>query len=792
MESRSVVVTGLGIICSGGRNPKEFWSQLLSGETSITPVRDPAYAVFESAYAGQIPDEWLLDQLSGADLELDRDSQMGLVAARQAIAHGGLLPDEAAADRFGVVLGRCVAARNLKARDEQGGWKYRPMHASLDLIAGRVAAFGPRVLVSTACAAGGNAVGLARDKILTGEADVMLAGGLDPLLFDVTAGFNGLQALSPGPTRPYSRSDGLSLGEGAAFLLVESEEHARARGAEILAEVAGYGLSADAHHPTAPDPSGRGGASAVRRALSDAGLATEDVDYVCGHGTGTPANDAMERKVMRAVFAERAASVPLSSVKSFIGHTLGASGAVEALASVIALNEDTAPPTAGFDQEAIDAADLDFVPNAPRAMRIDVVVSNNYAFGGNNVSVILSKPRGGGRPAPPPRPAVISGLGPVSTMGVGVDAWRAALLEGRSGIGPITSFDTSRFPSGMGAEAPSLAGRTYAARGVWRHMNTLSRLSTAATRLAWEDAGLALRRSELDDVGLIFATAGGSMESVQNFDRSVESDPRHASVLDFSSVVLNATGGAVCQALGLRGETTTICHGGVSASLALDCALELIQARKAEVVVVLAADSFNDLMFGGLAAGGRLSARGRVLPYDRGRDGTVPGTAAVALIVESAEHCAARGGTSYAHVASTAHARCGPDGEGEAVRRSVVAALRPGAGRPGLVVGAADGSPEDALEAAVLEMYLSAAPVTAPAALSGDCQAASGAMNLAVAALAVKEGVVPPIHALAEPVVGALSRYVTRSRSVPRVDSALALTAATGSVRGAVLLGRLG
>ncbi|MGN9836976.1 beta-ketoacyl synthase N-terminal-like domain-containing protein [Nonomuraea sp. H19] len=787
MEFHSVVVTGLGIVCSGGRNTKEFWAQLMSGQSTITPILDPAYAVFDSAYAGQIPDEWLLEQLPVTDLELDRDSQMGLVAARQAIAHGALDPGGTDGDRFGVVLGRCVAAR--KTRNARGGWNYRPMHASLDVIAERAGAFGPRVLVSTACAAGGNAVGLARDKILAGEADVMLAGGLDPLLFDVTAGFNGLQALSPGPTRPYSKSDGLSLGEGAAFLLLESEEHALRRGAVILAEVAGYGLSADAHHPTAPDPTGRGGASAVRRALGEAGLGAADVDYVCGHGTGTPANDAMERKVMRTVFAERAPRVPMSSVKSFIGHTLGASGAIEALASVLALSEDTVPPTAGFDQADIDAADLDFVPNRPRATRIDVVVSNNYAFGGNNVSVVLRKPRGGGRAVRPPRPAVITGLGPVSALGVGVPQWRAALAEGRSGIGPVTAFDTSWHPTGLGAQAPSLDGRTYAPRNVWRHMNNLSRLSTAATRLAWEDAGLALRRSDLDEVGLIFATAGGSTEALHGFDRSVAMDPRHTSVLDFSSVVLNATGGAVCQALGLRGETTTICHGGASASLALDCALELISAGKAEVVVVLAADGFNEPLYRSLAAAGVLSATGAARPYDRGRDGVVPGTAAVAMVVESAEHCEARGGVPYARVLSTAHVRCGADGEAAAVERSLATAVGRGSREPDLAVGIADGRPQDAAEAEALAACLPGAMVTAPAALTGDCQAASGVMNIAVAALAVREGIVPPVNGLAEPEIGERSRYVTRSGLTPDVTAAVALTGAIGSVRGAVLLG---
>ncbi|MGN9788348.1 beta-ketoacyl synthase N-terminal-like domain-containing protein [Nonomuraea sp. ZG12] len=752
MALRPVVVTGLGIICAAGRDPADFWSRLTTGQGGLTPVLDEAYAVFEARHAGQVPEEWITSQLPGADAGLDRTAKLALVAARQAIAQAGTVTAEP--ERFGIILGKCQATPDVAGR-------YQPMHRTGDVLAERLELRGPRILVSTACAAGGNAVGLAMDKILTGEADAVLAGGVDPLLFGTYAGFAGLQALSTGPCRPYSRSDGLNLGEGAAFLLLEPLDLALARGAVPLAEVAGYGLSADAYHATAPDPTGRGGAAAVRRALAAAGLSPQDVHYVSGHGTGTPANDAMEAKVMRLAFGERAGQVPTSSIKSFLGHTLGAAGAVEAVAAVLALRHGVAPPTIGFDTEP-SAPDLDFVPNVARPMTIETVVSNNYAFGGNNVSLVLTRPHVQGGPRPyedlPRRDAVITGLGPVTGAGTGIAEVSAAIAAGRRAAG----------------RAPSLDGRTYAPRSLWRHMNHLSRMAIAASRLAWEDAGLKLPRKALDDVGLIFATGAGSTESTGGFDQSIALNPNKPAVLSFSNVVLNATGGAVCQTLGLRGPTTTICNGGASASIALDCALELIRAGKAEVVLVVAADE---------RAGGTPAYEDQEnvpTPYETGAAEPVPGSAAVAFVVESADHCAERGGRAYARVLGTAHATHHP-----AVRHAVargIAALPEAA--PGVVVGAG----QDGEAAAVLAMASSAA-LTSSAALIGDCQAASGAMNIALGALAVRDGIAPALDGLTRPVAGDPGHYLTDPALPEPVAQALALTAAPGSVCGAVLLG---
>ncbi|MEV7967001.1 beta-ketoacyl-[acyl-carrier-protein] synthase family protein [Sphaerisporangium sp. NPDC088356] len=753
MALRPVVVTGLGVICAIGRDPAEFWQRLMSGQGGLTPVEDETFAVFEARHAGQVPDEWISGQLPDSDAALDRTARLALIAARQAVEQAGLTDDDLDPDRFGIILGKCQATPDAAGR-------YQPMHRTEDVVAGRLGMRGPRILVSTACAAGGNAVGLAKDKILTGEADVVLAGGVDPLLFGTYAGFAGLKALSTGPCRPYSHSDGLNLGEGAAFLLLEPLDRALARGATPLAEVAGYGLSADAYHATAPDPTGRGGASAMRRALADAGLTPDDVGYVSGHGTGTPANDTMEAKVMRVVFGERAGQVPTSSIKSFVGHTLGAAGAVEAVASVLALRHGTAPPTIGFADDAVPG-DLDFVPNVAREMAIDTVVSNNYAFGGNNVSLVLTTPRGErGHDELPRREAVITGLGPVSGLGVGIGEVTEAVVAGRQALG----------------RSPSLDGRTFAPRSLWRHMNNLSRMAIAASRLAWEDAELKLPRKDLDNVGLVFATGAGSAESTGGFDDSIAADPNKPAVLSFSNVVLNATGGAVCQTLGLRGPTTTICNGGASASIALDCALEMIRAGKADVVLVVAADET-------VAAVPKDAA---VSPYDSWPTGTVPGSASVAFVVESAEHCAGRGGRPYARVLGTSHAGAGGDDGREPIARGLT---RLPQARPDLVVGAGTGGSHDAEEAAAVLEAAPGAVLTTSAGATGDCQAATGAMNIALAALAIRDGIAPALTGLASPHVGDLDSYVTKPNLPDPVGQALVLTSAPESVRGAVLLG---
>jgi 3-oxoacyl-[acyl-carrier-protein] synthase II len=228
--------------------------------------------------------------------------------------------------------------------------------------------------------------------IRSGAADVVIAGGTDALCRMTYTGFHALKALAPTPCQPFDRNrQGLTLGEGAAAVILESEEHARARGADVLGEVLGAGLSCDANHPTAPHPEGLGAKYALSSALADANVAPADIAYVNAHGTGTPQNDACESRALRAVFGERSASVPVSSTKGLLGHTLAAAGAVEAVATLLALNGGFVPPTLGLEDPDPECT-LDLVQRSPRDLSFHLAASNSYGFGGNNCSLILRRP----------------------------------------------------------------------------------------------------------------------------------------------------------------------------------------------------------------------------------------------------------------------------------------------------------------------------------------------------------------------------------------------------------------
>jgi len=263
--------------------------------------------------------------------------------------------------------------------------------SSADRIASQMGLMGPKTTFMTACSSGATAIGYARDLVRTNRTPVVICGGTEPLCRLTYAAFNALQAVDPEHCRPFDKNrQGLSLGEGSGIMILEALSHARQRGARIYGEILGYGVSCDANHMTAPDPEGAGAALAMRRALDDAGVPAEAVDYINAHGTATPANDLMETKGIKTVFGRRAYHIPVSSTKSMIGHTLGAAGAIEGVAAVLAIHHRFIPPTI-HHQTPDPQCDLDFVTEGARASDINIVLSNSFAFGGNNTAVVFGK-----------------------------------------------------------------------------------------------------------------------------------------------------------------------------------------------------------------------------------------------------------------------------------------------------------------------------------------------------------------------------------------------------------------
>jgi len=392
-----VVITGAGSINALGEGVDAFADGLQRGRCGIAALSLFEAAAYRSACAAEVHDlaapAWLPKPIAR---RASRSDLLALIAAREAV-DGAVLAGGA---DVGVVVGATTGGMfgaEEQYRRRLGGlpplrrsvMAAAPVSVSADLLAKLFGCEGPRLTVSTACSSGGNALGIAADWIRSGRATAVLCGGVDSLCRMTFSGFNALQALDTVPCRPFDRDRaGLSLGEGAAMFVLEGAERAQARGATVLAEFLGYGVSADAHHITQPRPDGAGALRAMQRALQESGVAPEELDYVNAHGTATPLNDVLETRALKALLGPRAYDVPVSSTKSMVGHCLAAAGAIEALACVLALRGGFVPPTVNLKHPDPEC-DLDYVAEHSRAQAIRTVLSNSYGFGGNNTSVVL-------------------------------------------------------------------------------------------------------------------------------------------------------------------------------------------------------------------------------------------------------------------------------------------------------------------------------------------------------------------------------------------------------------------
>lgn len=405
-EKKRIVITGLGTINAVANNIPDFASALLAGVCGIGPLDLFNTEGFRCHNGGQIknfdprnyiPQDFSLKRMSRADM-------LSFAATLEALTDAGLYPlPQQLAEETGVVIGggsgglleaesfyRDLLNKNGRhARFSRLSTIY--CASSADRIASNLALSGPKATFMTACSAGGTALGYARDLIANGQANMVIAGGVEPMCRITYAAFNALKSLDPEVCHPFDRDrEGLSLGEAAAIMVLEPLETAQARDAKIYGEILGYGISCDSFHMTAPDENASGAIRSMQAALLDSGLVSEDVDYINAHGTATPVNDAMETKAIKGVFGERAYSIPVSSTKAMTAHTLGAAGALEGIVSVLALEHSFIPPTINF-RNADPACDLDYVTDGARKADLRVVLSNSFAFGGNNTTVVFGK-----------------------------------------------------------------------------------------------------------------------------------------------------------------------------------------------------------------------------------------------------------------------------------------------------------------------------------------------------------------------------------------------------------------
>ena len=401
IESDSIVVTGLGVVSATGLNTEQFWNSMLAGKGGYSQVTAFDLSGQRTTVGCEIQnfDE---NSVITAGLQVGgRATRMAVTAAAEALAQAELHPDVLQKKRVGVSLGTTMGEirvlENFMDTELGKGKADRSLlrHYPCAVIPLGLAEFfniqGPNLMIPTACAAGNFAIGAGRDLLLRGKADFMIVGGVDPYSRVAHTGFNRLFSVSPDLCRPFdAHRRGLVIGEGAGILILETEKSARNRGVKILAKVLGYGLSNDAFHITKPLVDGSGLLKAMNRALKMSDRKPEDIDYICAHGTGTPANDAGETMGIKRLLGPRAYRTPVSSIKSMIGHAMGAASALEAVACVMALNTGMLPPTTNY-QTPDSECDLDYVPNQSRKVDVNLVMSNSMAFGGNNSSLILER-----------------------------------------------------------------------------------------------------------------------------------------------------------------------------------------------------------------------------------------------------------------------------------------------------------------------------------------------------------------------------------------------------------------
>ncbi|WP_413405746.1 beta-ketoacyl synthase N-terminal-like domain-containing protein [Paenibacillus amylolyticus] len=583
-----IVITGMGVLCALGDHPQMVYERMLAAETGIREVTRFDTDKLQSSLAGQLEDSIREGVLAGtAELSMDLCARYAIAAARKALIDSGLSiahPDNmkhhdrskgtggkpsVLPARIGLTLGTCNGGVlsleeqwSLSELDVDHTSRY-PFYQQGDDAARALGVEGPVATLNTACAASGNAIGYASDLIRWGYADVMLAGGSDPLSHSVYAGFNVLRALNSRPSSPFSTQYGLNLGEGAAFVVLERLDAALERGATIYAELCAYGLSNDAHHMTASHPEGAGIQRAVEMAISLAGVSKTDIEYVNAHGTGTQANDRAEISGLQGSFGPNL-SIPISSSKAYFGHTLGTSAALELVTSLYAIRQGYVPATLHFEEAREGCEDVDIIQHSMRPMRPEYMICNNSGFGGHNVSLVLrtngiEEERYSGVQNPerenslaghpgeavPRRRVVITGVGAVSKGDI-----RKGNVLGAFGKDTKQVTETSFF---------SL--KDYDKSKYERRMNQLTQNTIGAVLAAMEDA--ALGESQREHTGFIYGTARGSTSSISNFLESVfVKGPEYASTIYFPHTVINSIAGQTAEKLQFKGFNSSFSTGG--------------------------------------------------------------------------------------------------------------------------------------------------------------------------------------------------------------------------------------
>lgn len=672
------VVTGLGVICAIGNNVEETWKNALN---SVSGIHKTTSVDTKNCYA-DLAAEVNCDSLDAIDApeEKDRASKLCIKAANEALkdANLGNFGDD---QRVAVIIGSCVGGVISVEHYHQNGRPAAdipkmPIASIASQVAETCGAGGIVTNVANACAAGTISIALACDLIRAGRADVVIAGGADSFAAVPYSGFLSLHALDENGCSPFNHCNGITLGEGAGIVVVESYEHAQKRGAKQYCEVLGSGVTSDAHHITAPREDGLCLTEAMSRAVKNSGIKKSDIGYLNAHGTGTGKNDNAEINAFGKFFAEENPTISVSSTKVMTGHCLGAAGAIEAVFSIKALTTNTVLPTLHYtaeDSEALKAkvGQMDFVQNTPKSKELNCVMSNNVAFGGTNASIVFSKMAGDvvKQPAKGKKIAV-TGIGIVSPLGNSKQAYLDAVKndakpERASVHSTITNDDYKELGIKM---------------AFYRKLDNLGQLQTVSGMRALQDANFTVTDDNAKDVGIIVGTSEGGLGATYDFEELIaEQGNANGSAFKFPHTVYNAAGGYLSICSGIKGYGVTITTGPVSGLDSIGYSMSVIYDGQESAMMATGSDE-NLPIITEFAQKLNVAADKVVAPFDNA-EGFVVGDGSVSIMMETEEYAKARDAKVYCYALGYGNGRKNVKfgkvaGSGEALDNAINDALK--------------------------------------------------------------------------------------------------------------------
>lgn len=658
-------ITGIGIFSPIGNDPETVVSALQEGKCGLAPTTKFDSSSFRTDISGEVKNFHSKDYLSEAVLAECDDAYIlyAIAAARNAIKDSGLTFDQKEIKRnIALVLGTCNGGL-LSAEDEYK-WKHNKSDRIFDekmnlqaqyygfgkAIAGVFGIGGDVWVVTTACSATTGAIGLAQMLINRGYYDTVLVGGSDSLCVANMAGFDGLKATSTSQIAPFSQPYGLNIGEAACFWVIEEMEKAILRHAKCYGKIIGHSTTSDAYHPTAPDPGGDGIFRTLHNAMIDSQIELSEIGCVNAHGTGTEANDRAETRGVAKLFGDN--NVPVVSLKSFFGHCMGSSGILEATCNLLAMNSGFIPPTINFT-EPRPGCTLDYVPNKPRQKEYNAFISANYAFGGNNAAVVITKRDYSTTPQrKKDKRVVITGTGTVTSLGIGTKNNVFALKDRGRGLSLITELNLKNMKSELAGLVPDFKATEIDRRLDFSGLNKISRMAVSASHLALEDAGLRIGRKNAADFGIVMGVCNGPCES-GHMDAVFSADTFGSDINSFANITANTTAGWVSKVLSIKGVNMTLSPGHHAGLQSLGYAYDFLSDGRSKNILVSASDEvyaqtyFNYNLMDFLYQGKEESSY--KLRFDSNRR-KVLGEGAATLIAETMESAKERGARIFAEV----------------------------------------------------------------------------------------------------------------------------------------------